>query len=45
MYVNPFWLGVLVTILVEVVFVILMGLFHPRDGEGEESDDRTSKGP
>ena len=38
MYVNPFWLGVLVTILVEVVTVITLGILHPRD-EDEESDD------
>lgn len=42
MFVNPFWLGVLVTILVEVVAVIVIGLTHPRD-DREEASHGTEK--
>lgn len=27
MYVNPFWFGVLVTVVTEIVILILLGIF------------------
>lgn len=43
MYVNPFWMGVLLTIVVEVVAVIIIGIAHPRGGDREGGHDRTGK--
>ena len=45
MYVNPFWLGVLLTIVVEVVLVVIIGIAHPRGDDREGDHDRTGQDP
>jgi hypothetical protein len=46
MYVNPFWLGVLVTILVEVVIVILGAIITAHcDSDEGGGNGNTPKNP
>lgn len=41
MYVNPFWFGVLMTIIVEIVILFIYGfVVYKRAEQEEEEDDR-----
>ncbi len=40
MYINPFWVGVATTILVEVVIVIIFAMLQTKKSGGNQGDDK-----